>query len=315
MRAVCLNKNGLEVDCNYPQPKPNESESLIRVLLAGICSTDLELVKGYYEYQGVLGHEFVGIVEQSSEPGWIGKRVVSSINFADANSPEFAEFGLEHHPRRTVLGIVARDGAMADYVVVPTQNLFEIPPTVSDREAVFVEPLAAAIRIAEQIQLRPTHRVAVLGPGRLGLLVAQVLMLRGAEVTVFGRSQSSLELPQQLGLSTALTEDAEDSSFHLVAECTGSPQGLVEAIRMARPCGTLVLKSTYAGQASINFTKVVVDEIKIVGSRCGPFAPAIRLLERRQVEVNSLIDGIYGIEQARQAFDRAAQSGASERFC
>lgn len=309
MRAVCLNENGLCFDRDYPKPEHADGESLIRVSLAGVCSTDLELVKGYYNYHGVLGHEFVGIVQQSSDSRWIGKRVVSSINFADANSPEFAEFGLEHHPKRTVLGIVARDGAMADYVAVPNQNLFEVPQSVSDREAVFVEPLAAAVRIAEQIQLRPTHRVAVIGPGRLGMLVAQVLQIRGAEVTVFGRSQGSLDLANRLGMATELIEHAPSSSFHLVADCTGSPEALQHAIRITRPCGTLILKSTYAGQASINLTKVVVDEIRVVGSRCGPFAPALRLLERRQIEVQSLIDQIFTLDQALTAFEKAAQPG------
>ncbi len=309
MRAVRLSNNGLVVDHDYPTPTISNSESLIKVLLAGVCSTDLELVKGYYNFRGVLGHEFVGIVEQSSDPHWIGKRVVSSINFADPKTPEYAEFGLEHHPGRTVLGIVARDGAMADYVAVPNFNLLEVPESVSDQQAVFVEPLAAALRIAEQIQLRPTERAAVIGPGRLGMLVAQVLMMRGAEVTVLGRSESSLALAEKLGLATGLTKQAQSSSYHLVADCTGAADGLEHAIRITRPCGTLVLKSTYAGQASINLTKVVVDEIKIVGSRCGPFAPALRLLERDQIDVASLVDGAFELEQAVQAFDRAAQPG------
>ncbi len=203
---------------------------------------------------------------------------------------------------------------MADYVAVPNFNLLEVPESVSDQQAVFVEPLAAALRIAEQIQLRPTERAAVIGPGRLGMLVAQVLMMRGAEVTVLGRSESSLALAEKLGFATGLTKQAQSSSYHLVADCTGAADGLEHAIRITRPCGTLVLKSTYAGQASINLTKVVVDEIKIVGSRCGPFAPALRLLERDQIDVASLVDGAFELEQAVQAFDRAAQP-VSEKSC
>lgn len=309
MRAVRLTDQGLMLDNNYPKPTVGAGESLIRVALAGICSTDLELIKGYFNFRGVLGHEFVGVVEQSSDPAWLGRRVVSTINFADPASAEFAEYGLEHHPRRTVLGIFARDGAMAEYVAVPTYNLLAVPDEVSDEQAVFTEPLAAALRIAEQIQLRPSQSVAVVGPGRLGLLVGQVLSMRGAEVRMLGRSAGSLELAQRIGLATGLVSEAANSLFAITVDCTGSAEGLEQAIRITKPQGTLVLKSTYEGLASINLTKVVVDEIRIVGSRCGPFAPALRLLSRRQVDVQSLIDGRYSIDQAIEAFHHAAQRG------
>lgn len=309
MRAVRLTDQGLVLDNNYPKPTVGAGESLIRVTLAGICSTDLELIKGYFNFRGVLGHEFVGVVEQSSDPAWVGRRVVSTINFADPASAEFSEYGLEHHPRRTVLGIFARDGAMAEYVAVPTYNLLAVPDEVSDEQAVFTEPLAAALRIAEQIQLRPSQSIAVIGPGRLGLLVGQVLSMRGAEVTMLGRSAGSLELAQRIGLATGLVSDVVNSFFAITVDCTGSAEGLAQAIRITKPQGTLVLKSTYEGLASINLTKVVVDEIRIVGSRCGPFAPALRLLSRRQVDVQSLIDGHYSIDQAIEAFHHAAQRG------
>lgn len=309
MRAVRLTDQGLVLDHNYPKPTLGEGESLIRVSLAGICSTDLELIKGYFNFRGVLGHEFVGVVEQSSDPTWLGRRVVSTINFADPTSAEFAEYGLEHHPRRTVLGIFARDGAMAEYVAVPTYNLLAVPDEVSDDQAVFTEPLAAALRIAEQIQLRPSQSVAVIGPGRLGLLVGQVLSMRGAEVTMLGRSAESLELAKRIGLGTGLVSEASNSRYAVTVDCTGSSEGLEQAIRITKPQGTLVLKSTYEALASINLTKVVVDEIRIVGSRCGPFAPALRLLSRGQVDVQALIDGRYSVEQAIEAFHHAAQHG------
>jgi alcohol dehydrogenase len=297
------------LDREYPLPVPAVNESLVRVRIAGICSTDLELVKGYYGFRGVLGHEFVGVVEQSSQPSWIGQRVVCSINFADMNSPEYAEFGLEHHPHRTVLGIVARDGAMADYVAIPDQNLLQVPDNISDETAVFAEPVAAALRIAEQITLRPSQAVAVIGPGRLGMLVAQVMALRGTQVTMIGRSDRTLELARQLGMNIAKTERLHDSCFDIVVDCTGSPAGLEQSIRLTKPRGTLVLKSTYEGMASINLTKVVVDEINIVGSRCGPMAAALRLLSRGQIEVSSLIDARFNADQTIEAFRLAAQPG------
>lgn len=309
MRAIVLSEAGLVFDPEYPTPSPTESEALIRVHWAGICSTDLELIRGYYNFRGILGHEFVGVVEQCSDSNWIGRRVVSTINFADPNSIEFAEYGLEHHPRRTVLGIFGRNGAMADYVTVPTFNLLAVPDNLSDEQAVFTEPLAAALRIAEQIVLQPSQPVAVIGPGRLGLLVGQVLALRGAELTMLGRSHSSLELARKLSLQCGLVDQVETSRFATVVECTGSPNGLEQAIRITKPRGTLILKSTYEGMANVSLTKVVVDEISIVGSRCGPFAPALRLLSRGQVNVEWLIDGRYSADRAIEAFNHAAQSG------
>lgn len=309
MRAVRLTEQGLVLDRAAPQPQTGENESLVRVLIAGICSTDLELVKGYYGFRGTLGHEFVGVVEQSSQPSWLGRRVVCSINFADVNSPEYAEFGLQHHPRRTVLGIVSRDGVMADYVAIPTQNLLEVPENVSDEKAVFTEPLAAALRISEQIVLSPLHNVAVVGPGRLGMLVGQTLAVRGTQVTMIGRNQQSLELAGKLGFCTVQADQTQSSSFDVVVDCSGTPLGLEQAIRLTKPRGFLVLKSTYAGSASINLTKVVVDEINIVGSRCGPMAAALRMLARQQVDVSCLIDAQFSADQALEAFERAAQPG------
>lgn len=307
MRAVRLTDSGLLFDAEYPSPSVGPTEALIRVQLAGICSTDLELVKGYYNFRGVLGHEFVGVVEHCADSYWQGRRVVSSINFADPNSSNFAEYGLEHDPQRTVLGILGRDGAMADYVAVPVANLYEVPASVDDQRAVFAEPLAAALRIAEQMVLRPSQAVAVIGPGRLGMLVSQVLAARGTQVKLLGRNPASLQLAQRMHFETNLVEDVPDSSFACVVDCSGAATGFQQAVRITRPRGTLVLKSTYQGAAPLELTKLVVDEIQVLGSRCGPFAPALRMLARDEVEVAALVDGRYSIENAAQAFAHAAQ--------
>lgn len=308
MRVFRLTQSGLVQD-TQPVPQIDAGEALIRVRLAGICSTDLELARGYFSFEGVLGHEFVGVVEQSVESHWVGKRVVSSINFADPQTPEYAEFGLEHHPKRTVLGILGHDGAMADYVKVPIANLYPVPKSVPDPVAVFTEPLAAALRIYQQIAVAPTTRVAVLGAGKLGMLIGAVLGMNGAEVTVLGRSESSLALPARWGLKTGLAANQADNSFGMVVDATGNPEGLSTAIRLTRPLGTIVLKSTFAGDQQVDLTKVVVDEIRIVGSRCGPFAPALRLLQSQRIDVQSMIDGEYPIEEAMEAMRHAAQPG------
>jgi threonine dehydrogenase-like Zn-dependent dehydrogenase len=309
MRAVCLSDAGLRFDSDFPKPEPGLGEALVRVHLAGVCSTDLELVKGYFGFQGVLGHEFVGTVEASDDPAWNGKRVVSSINFAERHSLEFAEYGFEHHPQRTVLGILGHDGVMADYTTVPCGNLYEVPTAMADDVAVFTEPLAAALRIAQQLPIHPDSRIAVVGPGRLGMLVARVLSLGGAEVTVLGRSEGSLELATRWSLNTGLADAAPAKSFHCVVETTGSPNGLQHALRLCRPLGTVVMKSTYAELPQVNLTPIVVDELTVVGSRCGPFAPAIRLLQQDVIDTDSLIDGRFAVEQALEAIELAAKPG------
>ena len=309
MRSLRLTPSGLVQDDNYPIPEVSDHEALVRVSLAGICSTDLEIVKGYFGFQGVLGHEFVGKVVSAADPSWVGRRVVSSINFANPRSDEFAKFGFEHHPRRTVLGILGHDGAMADYVCVPMANLYEVPSELADEQAVFAEPLAAALRIRQQIIAGPDAKACVLGPGRLGMLVAKVLSLGGTEVVIAGRSDGSLQLARQWSLATARSDQLPDSSFDIVVDATGHPTGLEQAIRLTQPLGTLVLKSTFAETPRINLTKIVVDEITVVGSRCGPFAPALRMLAAAQVDVASLVDGKYPIEQAMQAFEHAARPG------
>ncbi|MBX7250875.1 MAG: alcohol dehydrogenase catalytic domain-containing protein [Candidatus Promineofilum sp.] len=341
MRALVLEDGHLGLCADAPQPEPAADDALIRVSLAGICSTDLELVKGYAGgFRGVLGHEFVGVVvDAASGSGqypvssgqwsdsshlvssgttgvaeWVGRRVVGTINLGCRRCAVCLGEGPEHCPNRTTLGIHNKDGVFADYVTLPVVNLLEVPATVADEEAVFTEPLAAALRIREQIAVRPTARTAVVGPGRLGLLVAQVLALAGTEVVVLGRRAESLALPRQLGLPTGLVDAAADNAYDLVVEATGNDAGFAHSLRLVRPRGTLVLKSTFAGRANIDLTKLVVGEITVVGSRCGPFAPALRLLEQgavgAQIAVRPLIEAEYPLSEGLAAFEHAARPGA-----
>lgn len=308
MRAVRFVEGKLGIFTDTPVPTARQGQALVRVGLAGICSTDLELVKGYFGFEGTLGHEFVGTVEQCAQAEWVGRRVVSSINFVDPAS-ESSAFPIEHHPDRKVLGILGWDGCMADYVVVPVSNLLAVPSMVSDRQAVFSEPLAAALRIASQIRVDPAYSVCVLGPGRLGMLVARVLSLGGAKVCVAGRNPESLRIAENWSLPASLSTELPVSSFDIVVDTTGNPAGLQRAIELCRPLGTVVLKSTFEAQDVLNLTKVVVDEIRIVGSRCGPFEPALRLLERNEVPTEALIDGVLSPEDFQAAFELAAKSG------
>ena len=280
--------------------------------LAGICSTDLEIVRGYAGFEGVIGHEFVADVEDVGagvDPAWVGRRVVGTINIGCGHCAECLARGPEHCAARTVLGIHRRPGVFADYLTLPVANLLVVPDSVSDEQAVFTEPLAAALRIREQIRVQPTARTAVVGPGKLGLLVGQVLALAGTEVTMLGRSAASLELPRYLGLQTGLAADYANDSFDLVVEATGNEAGFTQSLRLVRPRGSLVLKSTFAGRSTLDLTKLVVGEITVTGSRCGPFAPALRLLADDAIPVTRSIDAEYPLSEAVAAFAHAARPG------
>ncbi len=310
MQAITLSQDDLHFQKEYPIPQPEADEALIKVMVAGICATDLEMVKGYKGgFLGVLGHEFVGVVERAPDPRWHGKRVVGSINIGCNSCATCLQHGPEHCPHRRVLGILNKDGAFADYLTLPQRNLFAVPDDVTDETAVFTEPLAAALRIREQIRVVPGGRTAVIGPGRLGMLVGQVLALDGTDVVMIGRGRRSLELPAKLGFTTGLTEDFSENSFDTVVETTGNEAGFALALNLVRPLGTLVLKSTFVGKTHLDLTKVVVAEINVVGSRCGPFAPALNLLQRNVIDVASLIDGDYKFSHAIQAFTHASQRG------
>lgn len=309
MKALYLGDDGLALRDDLPPPKPAPGEALIRMTRAGICSTDLELVKGYRGFRGVLGHEFVGVVEAAGDRHWHARRVVGSINLGCGRCNICQATGPAHCSERTVLGIVGQDGAFAEYLTLPEANLLEVLGDLSDDEAVFTEPLAAALRIRDQITVPPTSHIAVVGPGRLGLLIAQVLALAGSRLTVLGRRQASLDLPKRLGLESGLVDEQEDNAFDLVVEATGNDAGLAESLRLVRPLGTLVLKSTFAGRSSVDLTKLVVGEIRVVGSRCGPFEPALRLLRSRAIAVSPLIEGDYPLDEGIAALEHAARPG------
>lgn len=310
MKALHLSEKTLRYRDDYPQPTPSAEEALIRVRLAGICSTDLEMVKGYVSsFRGVPGHEFVGTVSAAPDSYWEGKRVVGSINLGCGHCSMCQRGIPEHCVERRVLGIREKDGVFAEYVTLPVENLFAVPAGMADETAVFTEPLAAALRIREQVRVRPAAKTAVLGPGRLGLLVGQVLALDGTDVTMLGRRAASLELPARLGLGAGLSKDYADHDFDFVVDVTGNPDGLKEALRLTRPLGALVIKSTFADAAPINLSPAVVDEITVIGSRCGPFAPALRLLAQERIAVSPLIDATYPLHQGEEAFAHAAQSG------
>jgi len=307
---VLLCDNGLSFDPAYPDPEPMPGEALVRVTLAGICNTDLELIKGYMGFRGVLGHEFVGIVEASPDPVLLGQRVVGEINAYCGECPTCLAGRPTHCPHRTTLGISGRDGAFADFLTLPTRNLHVVPEMVSDRAAVFTEPLAAALEILEQVPVRPTDRVIVLGDGKLGLLVAQVLALTGCDLVAVGRHECKLDILRRRHIAVRSADDRFAlGEADIVVECTGGPAGFTAARRLLRPRSTLVLKSTYYGLASVDLTGLVVDEITLVGSRCGPFAPALRLLAAGLVDVEPLIDDVYPLDGGLVGFERAATRG------
>ncbi|MBP8000160.1 MAG: alcohol dehydrogenase catalytic domain-containing protein [Chloroflexi bacterium] len=309
MRAILVQNHQAELRRDYPQPVPEVDEALIRITLAGVCSTDLELIKGYYQFAGVLGHEFVGVVVQCAEATWVGKRVVGTINLGCRTCAVCLQDGPEHCPTRRTLGIWQKDGVFADYQTLPIVNLVAVPDAVPDEVAVFTEPFAAALRIREQLPIRPTDRIAVVGPGRLGLLIGLQLALTGNSVVMLGRQMTSLALPQRWGLAVGLSADYPDDHFDFVVEATGNEVGLRESLRLVRPRGTLVLKSTFHGQATFDLTKIVVSEINLVGSRCGPFAPALRLLATGQIPVCDMIEAIYDLDDALAALAHANRPG------
>jgi threonine dehydrogenase-like Zn-dependent dehydrogenase len=295
---------------DVPLPAPPAGEALVRVSLAGVCNTDLELVRGYYPYRGIPGHEFVGIVERAEgEREWVGRRVVGEINASCGACPTCLAGRRTHCERRSVLGIVARDGAFATHLVLPVSNLHAVPDGVPDEVAVFTEPTAAALELQEQVRVSPGDRVVVIGPGKLGNLVAQTLAATGCRLLAVGRSERPLALLSARGIPTATADAIEPRRADLAVECTGSPEGLELARRAVRPRGTIVLKSTYHGKAAIDMAPFVVDEITLVGSRCGPFAPALAALARGEVDPRPLVEARYPLAEAVAAFDHASRPG------
>jgi threonine dehydrogenase-like Zn-dependent dehydrogenase len=304
MKGVYCDGTGIRFRDDLIEPVAGPGEILLRVRAVGICDTDLQLARGYMGFRGVLGHEFVGETED-------GRRVTAEINAACHQCPTCRAGRPGHCPRRTVLGILNHDGAMADRVRVPIANLHDVPDAISDREAVFIEPLAAAFRISEQIPLGPEVRMAIVGDGKLGLLCAWAARPSGAQISLVGKHPEKLALAGD-GIATHTLDAARalGRAFDVVADCTGSPSGLPTALGLVRPCGTIVLKTTVAGTYSIDLAPIVIDEVRLIGSRCGPFPRAIDALARHSIDVRPLIGAEFALDDAEAAFEAAATPGA-----
>lgn len=291
-----------------PEPEARPGWAVVDVQAAGVCNTDLEIVRGYMAFRGTLGHEVVGVVRDGPD-AWRGKRVVSEINFA-CGGCEMCRRGLGRHcPTRTVMGILGSDGAMAERIAVPVANLHEVGEGVSDEAAVFAEPLSAAFEILEQVHVTAATRCAVLGDGKLGLLIAQVLHQAGAEVLAVGKHADKLGILARRGVRTVTLDAWDRAKVDLVVEATGTAAGLELAISATRPRGTLVLKSTVADRSSLHLAPIVIDEIQVVGSRCGSFPPALRALEARSIDTASLVSERFPLSRADEALRRAAEPG------
>ncbi len=310
MQAAVWDGQQLRMTNDYPAPVPQSDEALIRVTLAGICGTDLEILRGYADFRGVLGHEFVGVVEECFDPAWVGRRVVGEIVVECGRCPRCFRGLRKHCAQRQVLGIRGKDGAFAEYLTLPVHNLHRAPQNVSDEEAVFTEPLAAAFDILERVKIKTTDRVFVLGDGRLGFLVAQVLALKECEVTLVGKHPSKLARAKHLKILTSLTSDVEGIEADIVVDCTGSAQGFAQALSLVRPQGTVVVKSTFHGELPSLTSQVMVDEIKIIGSRCGPFSPALQALSEGKVKVEWMIERTYPLSDVQQAVEHTGRRGA-----
>jgi threonine dehydrogenase-like Zn-dependent dehydrogenase len=306
MRALLVDRQ-LTVRDDYPDPAPAPGESIVRVRMAGICGTDLELARGYMSYRGVPGHEFVGEVVDTKAPALAGRRVVGEINAACGRCAWCLDGLGRHCPNRTVLGIVGRDGAFAEFLRLPDENLIALPDSIPDELGVFVEPVAAIYEIFEQTKLRRDHKIAVLGDGRLGALAAIVLRAEDYAPVLAGHHRDKLDCLAALGFEVKL-EDRLDRGFDVVIDCTGNSAGLNRALALVRPRGTVILKSTAAASASLNLAQAVVNEITIVGSRCGRFAPAIAALTSAKIDPRPLVSSIFRLDDAAAAFVAAGDS-------
>ena len=310
MRGLWLERQQLTYRDDLPLPTPKSGEALLRVRLAGICATDLEMVRGYYPFSGIPGHEFVAEVVQAPDaPAWEGRRVVGEINITCGHCAQCRAGRPTHCENRTVLGIWQRDGVFAEYTALPIANLHAVPDSVPDEAAVFTEPLAAALEIQQQVHIRPTDKVLVVGAGRLGQLIAWTLSLTGAEVFAVVRHERQRELLRPYGVTPLKGEEVPHWGMDVVVEATGSPEGLALAKEAVHPRGVIVLKSTYAGEAKVNLSPWVVDEVQVVGSRCGPFAPALRHLAAGRIDPRPLIDARYGLADGVTAFAHAGRRG------
>ena len=308
MISVRLEDGRVEMQ-DVPRPQRPPGFALIRMLCAGICNTDLELQRGYYGFAGVPGHEFVGEVVEADTAELIGRRVVGEINL-HCGACEWCRMDLGRHcPHRAVLGIVKHPGAFQEFFTLPEGNLHVLPDRVPTEVAVFTEPLAAACEILEQIRIPCSSQVAVLGDGKLGLLIAQVLQAFGYVVHQFGRHAEKLRISQQAGVHTEFAAHLPAAAYNWVVDATGSPEGLRQAVQMVRPRGTVILKSTQHGMVGVDTAPVIVNEITLVGSRCGRFEPALDLLSRGLINVQDMISGCEKLSDAPRAFEQAARKG------
>jgi len=310
MKALLLDAGKPRLCEDIPPPLPATGEALVQVRLAGICATDMELMRGYHPFRGVLGHEFVGEIAVAADaPNRVGERVVGEINVACGNCPECRAGYTAHCMQRQVAGIRERDGVFAEYVCLPLLSLHPVPNSVRDEAAVFCEPLAAALQVIQQLPVTPNQRALVVGAGRLGQLIARVLRLSGCELAVVARHTRQRELLEAVGVRWIGEDAVTSAQADLVVEATGSPSGFALARRAVRPRGTIVLKSTYQGPLEADFSSLVVDEISLIGSRCGPFPAALRLLAQGLVEPTPLVDARFALAEAVTALRRAAEPG------
>jgi threonine dehydrogenase-like Zn-dependent dehydrogenase len=303
MRSIVID-NGISLRRDYPEPAKMLGECIVKVRMSGICGTDLELAKGYMDYRGIPGHEFVGEVVETENPGLRGRRVVGEINAACGACRACAEDLGRHCPKRTVLGILGRDGAFADYLRLPERNLIALPDSIPDELAVFVEPLAAALEIFEQIKIPRNRRVLVLGDGRLGALIAMAFKSEGYDVIVGGHHP---EKAQRIDLIAQHEKDLNDR-YDVVVDCTGSNGGFKRALELVRPRGVLILKSTAAASADLNLAPIVINEITVVGSRCGRFAPAIGAMASGKIDPRPLISATFPLDDGLHALEEAGKS-------
>ena len=313
MKATFFDGKQMILDKNYPDPDFNET--LVRVNLAGICGTDLEILDGYMQYNGILGHEFVGIVEKSNNSNLIGKRVVGEINVGCGKCNSCIK-GMERHcPTRTVLGILKRNGSFAEFISLPEKNLHIIPDSISDEQAVFVEPLAAAFEINEQVSMKSEWNVAVVGDGRLAQLIIQVIKLTCSNITCFGKHENKLEGLVKSGIKIKLgIESTDEQLFDLDVEATGSNSGFTDTMKLVKPRGTVVLKSTIASRENLDLTPTIINEITLIGSRCGLFKPAIDALATGVISVNSLIDSTFSLDKFEDAIIHAKKPNTLKVF-
>lgn len=306
MKAVVFDE-GLKLVNDYEKPSPKKGEALVKISMAGICNTDYEITKGYMGYKGVLGHEFVGTVEEINDENksLLGKRVVGEINCGCGNC-EWCHQGLERHcPSRQTLGIWQKDGCFSEYLTMPLDTLLEVPKNVSDEQAVFVEPLAAGLEILEQLHIQPIQKVIILGDGKLGLATSLALNASNIDVLLVGKHQNKLDIAKAQGVKVKLLSDLEiKKEWDFVVEATGSISGFEMALNLTKPRGTLVLKSTVAASKEFNLAPIVIDEIRVQGSRCGRFAPALRLLASEKLDFSPLISAIYPVDKAIEAFEK-----------